>query len=161
MLVQCLSSRKLLQLKLAVSGSDLLLLGVTLLAFYEQLTCHLKEIRSGNCPASGLFVQGSFCKSCAVRGLSQRYWLPQEHVHAVWRRRLSPEKDLHINPHEIGHHLLLQGAEGLFLQEEEGTADRVGEMLFLLDSHVHFQLNSCLIYFHRNQQREHVSCCYC
>lgn len=132
MLVQCLSSRKLLQLKLAVSGSDLLLLGVTLLAFYEQLTCHLKEIRSGNCPASGLFVQGSFCKSCAVRGLSQRYWLPQEHVHAVWRRRLSPEKDLHINPHKIGHHLLLQGAEGLFCKRKKALQTMLGKCYFSL-----------------------------
>jgi len=47
-----LSSGELLELKLGGSGSDLLLIGVTLLAFNKQLACHLNEIRTGNCPAS-------------------------------------------------------------------------------------------------------------
>lgn len=136
---QYLSSRKLLELKLAGSGSDLLLLSVTLLAFNEQRTCQPNEIRTGNHP----FLE------CAAgsdgRTVSLGLCLSEGGHDGV-----PLGKDLHVNPHEINLHLLLQGAEGLFLQKEEGTGEHVGEMLFLLDSHACFSLHFCLICFHRN-----------
>lgn len=83
MLFQYLSSRKLFKLKLAGSGSNLLFLGVTLLAFKEQLRCQQNEVRTGSCPCSwsllacsggravcvGLFL-GELCSPRAVTVVS-------------------------------------------------------------------------------------------
>lgn len=75
MLFLYLSSRKPFELKLAGTGSGLLFLGVTLMAFKEQLRCQQSEVRPGNCPCSwsllacsggravcgGLFLAGLCC----------------------------------------------------------------------------------------------------
>lgn len=69
---------------------------------------HVIEMKSGLESAGfghagGLSAHGSVCYRRAV---------------VQW---LSLEKHLHINPHKIFHYLLLQGAEGHFLEEEGGT----------------------------------------
>lgn len=154
MLFQYLSSRKLSELKLAGSGSDLLFLGVTLLAFKEQLRCQQNEVSLGiPCSWSLLAWSGA---ALFLEALSGRAVLSQgshsgihclEWICAVWSRGLSPEKH---------HHLHLKVQKGL-----SWTRKHVGEMLLLCDSQVQFQLNFCLIYFRRNQQGERVSCCCC